>query len=376
MIPFFYAKKDGKMKKEKQMYDIILVGKSESTKWNNFVASWGTLLQSFEWGELKAKFGWQAYPLALVERAATANPEKIGEGDIKCVALILEKRLPLGRSFFYCPQGPVVGVPPWKFEEIKKYYNLILASVRELAKSKKAIFLRIDPPYTKQEFDLQTIRSLGFRKGFEEIQPDCTLKVDLSPREEEILAQMKPKGRYNIKVALKHKVKVEESSGLIGTKIFLEMHKKTAERDRFATHGAEYLSELIKMLSRKGWGSLFTARHEGQPLASILVSFFGKEAVYLYGASASEKRELMSTYLVQWEAMKKAKKRGLSRYDFWGIAPTDDPNHKWAGLRRFKMQFGGRQVDYIGSWDLVFRPVWYQIFKLAEKIRTKMARSK
>jgi len=356
------------------MYEIVFVNKGESVKWNNFVESHGTLLQSFEWGELKAKFGWQFFPLALVERVTSSNSEKIGEGTILGAALILEKKLPLGKTFFYCPQGPVLDCAPWEFEKMKKYLNLFLAKIRELARKRKAIFLRVDPSFSKTEFDLRTLRSLGFRKGFEEIQPECTLKVELSPSEEEILAQMKQKGRYNIKIATKRKVKVEESSGLMGTKVFLAMHQETAQRDKFATHGSEYLTELIKMLGKKDWGSLFIARHEGSALAAILVSFFGKEAVYLYGASSSEKRELMPTYLVQWEAMKKAKKRGLEKYDFWGIAPTDDPNHHWAGLRRFKTQFGGRQIDYIGSWDLVFKPLWYRGFEMAEKFRRKMAK--
>jgi lipid II:glycine glycyltransferase (peptidoglycan interpeptide bridge formation enzyme) len=168
---------------------------------------------------------------------------------------------------------------------------------------------------------------------------------------------------------------------------FYELYTATSKRDGIALHPKAYYRRLFELAAadmgvpRTIEGSpradgrpradirLWVARHEGQALAAIVTLFYGEEAVYLYGASGDEKRNLMPAYALQWAAMKAAKESGCLRYDLYGIPPSDDPGHPMAGLYRFKTGFGGDLLHYAGSWDYVYKPLAYAILSMAERAR-------
>jgi lipid II:glycine glycyltransferase (peptidoglycan interpeptide bridge formation enzyme) len=194
--------------------------------------------------------------------------------------------------------------------------------------------------------------------------------VDLAPTGEEILGAMKPKGRYNIGLAAKKGVVVERRDEA-GLDIFYALYGETAKRDGIAIHGPGYYQTLFAC-SRETAAQevrLYLAFHEGEPLAGVIVLFRGPRAVYLYGASSNQKRNLMAPYALQWRALQDAKASGCIEYDLYGIPPREDPSHPMAGLYRFKTAFGGRIVHRSGSWDYAYRPLRKNLFTAAERAR-------
>jgi lipid II:glycine glycyltransferase (peptidoglycan interpeptide bridge formation enzyme) len=194
---------------------------------------------------------------------------------------------------------------------------------------------------------------------------------------------MKPKWRYNIGLAEKHGV-IVNCNDEQDINIFYRLLSETAARDGIAIHNIEYyrtLFEECKITQTTFSPSnhyplptthLYTATHENDILAAIVVLFRGKEATYLYGASSNVKRNLMAPYALQWKAMQDAQTYGCTVYDMFGIPPNTNPDHPMAGLYRFKTGFGGKIIHRPGSWDYPCKPLLYALFKQAELLRKKI----
>jgi lipid II:glycine glycyltransferase (peptidoglycan interpeptide bridge formation enzyme) len=187
---------------------------------------------------------------------------------------------------------------------------------------------------------------------------------------------MKPKWRYNARLALKRGVVVRRADEE-GLETFYGLLKETAKRDGIAIHSVEYYRTLFSHARDYFAVSapqihLYLARHEGEALAGIMTLFRKGEAVYLYGASSDKKRNLMAPYALQLKAMEDAKEAGCTVYDLFGIPPSEDPNHPMAGLYRFKTGFGGRVIHRSGSWDLPCRALVYRLFRAAESLRKNL----
>jgi lipid II:glycine glycyltransferase (peptidoglycan interpeptide bridge formation enzyme) len=251
-------------------------------------------------------------------------------------------------------------------------------NVCKLAQEEKTIFYRLEFDIPKEEVRprISSLLSTGYQKAFEEMQPEHTLILDLTKSEEEILAQMKPKGRYNIKIGSKNNLKLL-SSNKKGELLenFYKLYRETAQRQKITFRGKAYFEKLLDKLGRKEYAQVYnvTTEIEGvqKTLAATVIVFSNDKAIYLFGASSSEYRNLMAPYFMQWAIIKEAKRKGCKKYDFFGIAPNDDENHPWAGITRFKKQFGGYEVQILGSYDLVFRPLEYKFFKMAETLRRR-----
>jgi lipid II:glycine glycyltransferase (peptidoglycan interpeptide bridge formation enzyme) len=184
---------------------------------------------------------------------------------------------------------------------------------------------------------------------------------------------MKPKTRYNIRLAEKKGVVVKESTDVDS---FYEMLAATSGKNTgYFPHEKSYYKALLAELGPKDMVKLFIAESDGQPLAAILVTFYGKTATYLHGGQNDKARNLMAPYLCQWAAIKEAKARGCESYDFWGVAESDDPNDSWAGITRFKEGFGGQKVITPGSFDLVLRPFWYNTLTMLARIKHSLRRN-
>jgi len=206
------------------------------------------------------------------------------------------------------------------------------------------------------------------------VQPPDSTILDLDRSEEEILAGMKAKWRYNIRLAEKKGVIVSEE-GRSGLDIFFGLYEETSRRDRIAIHPRAYYETLFEVAGDQAGGEgadlrLWVARFEGEALAAIITLFYNGSATYLYGASSDSRRSLMPAYALQWSAIRAARSAGCSSYDFYGIPPRDDPDHPMGGLYRFKTGFGGRLVHYPGSWDFAYRPFLYGFWALAEALRS------
>ena len=310
-----------------------------------------SIFETKEWEEFKLKTGYQkSYRIEDI--------------------LVLQKNLPFGRTMFYSPM-----VSESSKAAIKS--SAFLKEINKIGVENKAIFYRLEldilvaSSQTTSKPSFPT--SLGFKKSFEEMQPEHTIVLDLEQTEEELLSEMKQKCRYNIKVAQKNGVVIRKSLDPKDLDIFYDLYSKTGKRHDITHRGKDYFKALLEILGKSGYAQLYTAttKVEGKDknLASAIMIDFDQTVIYMFGASSDECKNLMAPHLLHWQAIQDAKCAGYKKYDFFGIAATDDANHPWAGITRFKKQFGGEQVNILGSYDLPLRPIEYQLFKIAEKIR-------
>lgn len=329
------------------------------------------LLQSDAWGELKSRFDWTA--------------QRIVSGHTG--ALVLFRRLPLGLTVAYIPRGPDVN---WL--DTASCESLLMA-VHSEAKKRRAVFLKVEPDVWRVE-PLQTmappasvdlpeeqagaaarfLEANGFHPA-DTIQPRSSIVVDISPDEATILAAMKQKTRYNIRLAEKKGVTVRLGNRA-DVSIFYNLALTTAGRDGFAVHSLAYYQAAYDLFAPDRC-ALLLAEYQGAPLAALLVFCQGQTAYYFYGASANEHRELMPAYLVQWAAIRWARGQGCTRYDLWGVPDAGaatleaEFQHRHDGLwgvYRFKRGFGGQVVRTIGAYDYVYNAPLYRLYKLRRQL--------
>lgn len=333
---------------------------SDSDEWDEFVASQGGhLLQSFAWGHLKSRFGWHA------ERYAWRNHSKIRAG-----AQVLYRALAPRLVFAYVPRGPVI------IEESASEFVAFLESLQRQVRKHHPFLLRIEPNWQSGDPGDLHLKEAGFRPTSETIQPRTTIFNGLSPDLDTILAKMKPKWRYNIRLAQRKGVRVRQGDAS-DLEEFVRLIRLTGARDRFALHSGEYYRAAFDLLTARDQACLFVADFEDQPLAMIFVAAFGETAIYLYGASGDSHRNLMPNHALQWAAIQWAKARGCKWYDWWGVpdAGTTNPALSQANsslpesLYQFKQGFGGKVVKYSGAWDYVYNPGKFQIYRAARKFR-------
>jgi lipid II:glycine glycyltransferase (peptidoglycan interpeptide bridge formation enzyme) len=331
---------------------------NDKNLWDDFAVKYGpksgSFLQSFLWGEFQKSFGRKIWRLGSFD----------GE-NLNAIALIIKHDLPLGKNYLYCPRGPIMNhesrIPPSSrkmrdYGEASKNHELFIEEISKIAKKKKSIFFRFDPP-TNYQLPVANCQLLKTKP----IQPPSTTILNLTKSEDELLAAMHPKTRYNIKVASRHEVMVQKLENTEENfEIFWKLLEETSHRDGFCTHPKKYYKKMLENLPNI---SLFVAKYKNKPLAAELVMFFGETATYLHGASSEKNREVMAPYAIHWEIIKEAKKMGCLYYDFWGI-----DEKKWPGVTRFKRGFGGEEISYPGTLDLPVQKIWYKMYCWARKM--------
>ncbi len=319
--------------------------------WSEYLTDYpgAHLLQSPQWGELKTSFGWEVERISINHAGAQ----------------VLFRRLPLGFTLAYIPKGP-----------IGEWLPNLLPELDTLCRRRRAFVLKIEPDAVSNPSLSASLKEYGFISSPHTIQPRRTLIVDLDGDDDQILAHMHQKTRYNIRLASRKGVEVRPWSDL---ESFGRMVLETAERDRFGAHVPGYYKRAYELFHPKGECEVFLASYEGQPLAAVMVFIHGIRAWYLYGASTALHRNLMPNYLLQWEAMRWARSRGCKQYDLWGVPDedretleTEFTTHRgglW-GVYRFKRGFGGELVRSAGAWDRLFNKPLYWIFRLVSTWRT------
>lgn len=336
-------------------------GKAE---WQKFLkANGGGILQTYEWGEFRRELGWKARHVVVLEN-----------DQIRLAAMVLQKPLPGGYCFFYCPEGPIVKDADWRDSKNQQAFEHLTAYLKSHTGKELALFLKIDPHVEAASFPTDWLAKKGFRDSPEDIQSAVVTHVDLTPDEDAILAGMKQKGRYNIRYATKKGVKVRAGKSEQDLDVFYSLLEPTAKRQGISYRSKRYYQTFRRhFMEGADYARFFIAEKDGVPLAATLVTFFGKEAIYLYGGSAPQDRNIYASYLVQWEAMKAAKAKGCTFYNMTGIAATDDPNEQWAGLRQFKLKFGGPVIHLLGAWDYPYAGFRYRAFTTLDRIRRAVA---
>ena len=335
----------------------------------------GHVLQTGRWAELKGAFGWTC-ERAILRTIPSPDAPILGG------ASILYRRLPWGQRVAYVPKGPVVD---WGEPDQAR---AVLTMAREFARKQHAALLKIEPELPDSPAVSAMLAGYGFRPSPQRIQPLSTIHVDLAADEEAILARMKPKWRYNVRLAERKGVTVREGApgDLAAIQRLLAV---TGARDGFGVHSAAYYARATGLFMARdrpvaGLDDLaawLLAEHEGQLLAAIAVFALGRMAWYMWGASSDEGRNLMPNHLLQWAAMRWARARGCTVYDLWGIPDEVGANpdayaepDSWGegglwGVYRFKQGFGGRVVRYTGAWDLPLSGIGYWVYRMALRVR-------
>lgn len=325
-------------------------------EWERFLRRYpdAHILQTGNWGELKSSFGWSA--ARVLEAGGEAG------------AQVLFRRLALGLNVAYIPKGPVSSPdcgpdsPAW---------NQLWPAVDALCRRRRAIFLKVEADLWQS--DIRGVSAShaipgGFRPSPHEIQPRRTLLLDIRQDENTLLGRMKQKTRYNIRLAQKKGVAVHPSDDL---ETFHRLMLVTGQRDVFGVHSLAYYQRAYELFYPQGEAELLMATFENKPLAALMVFAHGRRAWYFYGASADDHRDLMPTYLLQWEAIRWAKGRGCELYDLWGVPDVDEEQLEeqftrrtdglW-GVYRFKRGFGGRLCRAVSAWDRVYSPALYWLY--------------
>jgi lipid II:glycine glycyltransferase (peptidoglycan interpeptide bridge formation enzyme) len=340
--------------------------------WDAFVAGHpaGHILQTSRWARLKSAFGWAALLVPL--RAGPALSEPLLGG-----SSVLLRRLPWGGTLAYVPRGPVVD---WSRPD---HVSALFVVLRETCLKRRIGIIKIEPELPDTPEVAAQLAAAGFRRSPQRIQPLSTIHVDLTGDEEAILARMKQKWRYNIRLAERKGVTVRRGAPA-DLPAIQKLMDATAARDRFGAHNLAYHTAATELFGPPDMMAWFIAEHEGRMLAAIAVFALGRMAWYMWGASADEDRNLMPNHALQWAAMRWARDRGCTRYDLWGIpdevgadpAAYADPD-SWGegglwGVYRFKQGFGGQVVRYTGAWDMPLSKVEYALYRLAVRARQRV----
>ncbi len=323
-------------------------------QWDAFVSAscGGHLLQSWGWGELKASAGWYPVRLALWD---------MEQQQIAAAAQVLRRttaHIPLSFGHLaYIPKGPVIDESnPDKSSIVPAFFSQLHLYLRKQG----ALALQVEPTH---EFGCQASNELTHGREImhfqpvQAIQPRRTIMLDITPGEDILLANMKEKWRYNIRLAERKGVRVRIAETVADVRNWYSLLQTTSIRDGFGIHTQNYYLRAWQIFAPRNQARLFLADYNGQLLAGVFVGWMARQAVYLYGASSNEQRQLMPNYLLQWEAIRWAKQVGATSYDFWGIPETDDQSEAMSGVYRFKSGWGGRIVRFPGNYEYSYHPL-------------------
>ncbi len=274
----------------------------------------------------------------------------------------------------YLPKGPM----PTK---------QVLLELKNIGKQENCIFIQIEPNIERTEDLNIKIKNLDLVPSAHPLFTKYTFILDLTKTEEELLKEMNQKTRYNIKVAQKHGVTVEEDDSDKAFEKYLELTWETTRRQGFYAHTKNYhrlmwetlrpKSEIVNQKPETLTAHLFTAKYKGKILVTWILFVYNDTLYYPYGASSSENRETMASNLMMWEVIKFGKKLGLKKFDMWGsMGPDPDIKDPWYGFHRFKQGYGGKLTEFLGSYDLVINKKMYFLYKLANKFRWIILKAK
>jgi len=366
-----------------------------STNWNKIIASLPNphFLQTHEWGQVKAKYGWTPFYAVWTEDQfsviSNQSPDTenwtLDTEHFVAACLMLRRSIPIRGlaarlSVLYAPKGPLLD---WADESLR---TRVLDDLQSFAKKQGAIFLKMDPDIvlgtgiptadgSVEDSRGAAVHSELARRGWmyssDQIQFRNSVLIELTASEDEILARMKQKTRYNVRLAEKKGVTVRAGTA-DDLPLLYKMYAETSVRDGFVIRDEDYYMTVWKTFMSNLQSPItnyqlptvipLIAEVDTEPVAGLFLFMFAGRAYYVYGMSREVHREKMPTYLLQWEAMKRAKAAGCTVYDLWGAPETFDESDSMWGVYRFKKGLGGRVVRTLGAWDYAPNTFWYKMY--------------
>jgi lipid II:glycine glycyltransferase (peptidoglycan interpeptide bridge formation enzyme) len=308
-----------------------------------------SFLQSWNWGKFQESLGQKVFYLGFFE----------GE-KLQATALII-KIVAKRATFFLCPHGPIT---------IDNKKEVLENLINFLKNKEGASFLRICPIWQRSGDNNQLFEDLGFKKAPIHIHPENNWILEIDKNEEELLMDMRKNTRYDIKKAKKMDVEIIKRKDIEAVEIFNELYKKTVKREKFTPFSLNYLKKEFFAFEKDNQIVVFLGKYKQDIISAAMIIYWQNKGYYHQGASLRKYKQIPASHLLQWEAIREAKKRGCSLYSFWGIAPKNKPNHPWKGITLFKKGFSGKRIEYVKTQDYIFNNrYWFNYF--IEKIRSK-----
>lgn len=317
--------------------------KSDQQIWDSLVDH---PMQSWAWGEFRRELG---VDVVRVIECVAGKPTIPWQ-------LTFHKIPYTPWSIGYFPKGPMPT-------------DTMIEYLKVLGKQKNAIYIQFEPNVIAAD-SRQLAADSSLISSHHPLFTKYTFVLDLTKSESDMLAAMHTKTRYNIKVAQKHDVKIQEDNSAAAFAAYLQLTAQTTNRQGFYAHTSRYHKSMLEILAKAGIAKLFTATYEGEILATWILFIWKDTIYYPYGASSRNHRETMAPHLLLWEIVRWGKSQGYKKFDLWGaMGPSPDEHDPWYGFHRFKAGFAPTHIEFIGSYDLVCNLFLYQKYVIADRIR-------
>src|SRR3989304_1295613 len=308
------------------------------------------VIQSWEWGEFRKKMG-----IDLIRLCEYSSNKLTSAYQLTFHPVPFFKNITIG----YFPKGPM---------PTKSMVNALV----DFGAQKKAAFIKIEPNIIsdRKTTNDERLTRLGLIPSKKSLFTKHNFIVDLTQSEENLLAKMHPKTRYNIKLAQKKGVKVYDSTADSDFKTYLKLYFETTRRQKYFGHSPAYHQKVWETLKPAKMARVLIAQYQKKPLVAWMLLNFGDTLYYPYGGSSLEHKEVMASNLVAWEAIRLGKRLNFKTFDMWGALPPDaDKTDPWYGFHRFKEGYGGKHVEYVGTYDFVLCPRLHTALNLAKKVK-------
>lgn len=323
----------------------------EKSVWENFLLRWKekTFLQSWNWGEFNKAMGDRVWRLGIYQEIS----------NLVGAALVIKIAAKRG-TFLLVPHLIKIS---------DSCFRILVDYLKELAKKERADFIRIAPAWEKTKENSEVFKQFGFREAPIHLHPEITWILDITPPEEDLLMNMRKTTRYLIRQGLKNpELKIDKSQSLEDIEKFNKLYQQTVYRHHFVPFSLDYLKNEFLAFLPDNQVTIFFGKYKQETISSAIIIFWQNIAFYHHGASCLKYPKIPASYLLQWEAIREAKKRGCKIYNFWGIASDESRHHPWAGLTLFKMGFGGQKKEYLKTQDLPLSKKYWLTY-IFEKIR-------
>jgi len=326
--------------------------------WEDFVLSQhpNTFLQSWHWGEVHQRLGKRIFRLGLFD-----NQKLIG------AAQLIKEEAKRG-THFIIPAGPIL----IDWQEI--ILGFFIEEIKKLAEKEGAIFVRVRPNIENSKANSLLFKKMGFVIAPMYLHAESTIQLDLNLSEVELLSQMRKNTRYAIRRAERDGVQTVVSRNSKDIDLLYKLQMETVKRHHFSPFSKEFFDQHFQAFLADNQIVFIKALYQGEVLSIGMFIFYGDTAVYHYSGSSSKHPKIPAAYAMLWQAIREAKKRGCRIFDLWGIAPTDNPRHRFSGVTLFKKGFGGSRVDYLHAQDLpLSRLYWLSfIFETARRLKRRV----
>lgn len=328
----------------------------EKSVWDNFILNCQekTFCQSWNWGIFNSLMGDKIWRIGLFDN-----------DEIIAVSQIIKIKAKRG-VFLFVPHGPIIlkGEVKLIIEEVLKY-------LKELSKKEKASFIRFSPILEKNEENIKIFKDLGFRNAPIHMHPELTWELDITSNEEGVLKGMRKTTRYLVKQGEKNQeIEIIKGTDEEALKSFEEVYLETASRQSFTPFPFNYLKREVEAFKDDDQVVIFSGKYNNETVSSAIIIYYSDIAFYHQGASSLKYPKIPVSYLLQWEVIKEAKKRGCKLYNFWGVIPETNKNHPWAGLSLFKKGFGGQEKEYVKTQDYIISPIYWLTY-IFEELRKR-----